>query len=186
MLSCCQQIAQVLTRAGWKISERSVGRIFKEKPLKPPTPAPSAKPTQALRARHPNHIWMADFTTIPSLFRLFSFKLVIVLDVFSRMPLVAKLFRKEPSARQMSRLVQRAARRFGPPRHFVSNKGKQFTAKRFRKTLRRLGTRQRFGAIGRHGSIAIIERLWRTLKDALNLRTFKPLNRPGFSGDCFS
>ncbi|MGH9461053.1 MAG: integrase core domain-containing protein [Vicinamibacteria bacterium] len=56
-------------------------------------------------------------------------------------------------------------------------KGRQFTAKRFHKTLRRLGTRQRFGAVGKYGSIAIIERLWRTLKDALRLRTFKPLTK---------
>ena len=31
------------------------------------------------------------------------------------------------------------------------------------------------GASGRYGSIAIIERLWRTLKDGLRLRSFKPL-----------
>ncbi len=120
---------------------------------------------------------MADITTIPSLFRLFSFKFVVVLDVFSRMPLAAKLFWKEPSAHQMCRLIQRAALRFGPPRHFVSDKGSQFTAKRFRKTLRRFRIQHRFGAIGQCGSIAIIERLWRTLKDALSLRSFKPLMR---------
>ena len=163
----CQQIAQTLGRAGWKISKRSVGRMFKEKPPQTPVPERTAKSGRAPRARRPNHIWMADITTIPSLFRLFSFKLVVVLDVFSRMPLVAKVFWKEPSARQMGRLIQRAALRFGPPRHFVSDKGTQFTAKRFRKTLRRFGTRQRFGAIGRHGSIATIERFWRTLKDTL-------------------
>ena len=173
----CKQIAQMLGRAGWKISKRSVGRMFKEKPPQTPVPERTAKSGRAPRARRPNHIWMADITTIPSLFRLFSFKLVVVLDVFSRMPLVAKVFWKEPSARQMGRLIQRAALRFGPPRHFVSDKGTQFTGKRFRKTLRRFGTRQRFGAIGRHGSIATIERFWRTLKDTLRLRSFKPLTK---------
>jgi len=173
----CRQIAQTLTRAGWKISKRSVGRFLKEKPPKPPAPVPSTKPLGALRARYPNHIWMADVTTIPSLFRLFSFKLVVVLDVFSRMPLDAKVFWKDPSARQIGRLVQRAARCFSPPRHFVSDKGSQFTASRFRKSLRRLGTRQRFGAVGRYASISIIERLWRTVKDSLRLRSFKPLTK---------
>ena len=172
-----QQIAQTLCRAGWKICKRSVGRFVKEKPPQIPVPERANTSGRDLRARHANHIWMADITTIPSLFRLFSFKLVVVLDVFSRMPLAAKVFWKEPSARQMGRLIQRAALRFGPPRHFVSDKGRQFTAKRFRKTLRRLRTRQRFGAVGRYGSIAIIERLWRTLKDTLRLRYFKPLMR---------
>jgi len=77
----------------------------------------------------------------------------------------------------MGRVIQRSALRFRPPRHFVSDKGRQFTAQRFQKTLRRLGIRQRFGAVGRYGSIAIIERLWRTLKDGLRLRSFKPLTK---------
>lgn len=34
--------------------------------------------------------------------------------------------------------------------------------------------RQRFGAVGKKGSIALIERLWRTLKDALGLRLLRP------------
>jgi hypothetical protein len=38
-----------------------------------------------------------------------------------------------------------------------------------------LGVKQRFGAIGKKGSIALIERLWRTLKDALGLRLLRPL-----------
>jgi len=35
--------------------------------------------------------------------------------------------------------------------------------------------KQRFGAVGKKGSIALIERLWRTLKDTLGLRLMGPL-----------
>jgi hypothetical protein len=35
--------------------------------------------------------------------------------------------------------------------------------------------KQRFGAVGKKGSIALIERLWRTLKDTLGLRLIGPL-----------
>ena len=45
----------------------------------------------------------------------------------------------------------------------------------FRRRLERLGVKQRFGAIGRKGSIALIERLWRTLTDTLGLRLLRPL-----------
>lgn len=45
----------------------------------------------------------------------------------------------------------------------------------FRRRLRRLGVKQRFGAVGKKGSIALIEHLWRTLKDTLGLRLLKPL-----------
>ena len=45
----------------------------------------------------------------------------------------------------------------------------------FREALINLGIKQRFGAIGATGSIAIIERLWRTLKDMLRLKLRPPL-----------
>jgi hypothetical protein len=35
--------------------------------------------------------------------------------------------------------------------------------------------KQRFGAVGRKSSIALIERLWKTLKDTLGLRLLWPL-----------
>jgi hypothetical protein len=43
--------------------------------------------------------------------------------------------------------------------------------------LKTLGIHQRFGAIGKTGSIAIVERFWRTLKETLSLRFLKPLTR---------
>ena len=43
-----------------------------------------------------------------------------------------------------------------------------------RRKLLWLGVKQRFGAVGRKGSIALIERLWRTLKDTLGLRLLRP------------
>jgi Integrase core domain len=47
----------------------------------------------------------------------------------------------------------------------------------FRSFLRARGIRQRFGAIGRTGSIAIVERSWRTLKDTLSLLSLKAMTR---------
>ena len=66
-------------------------------------------------------------------------------------------------------------RRFGLPRHLVTDQGSQFTAICFRDALTHAGIRQRFGAIGKVGSIALIERFWRTLKHSLALKSFKPL-----------
>lgn len=118
-----------------------------------------------------------SLTEIPGFLRLFCFKLVVVLDVFSRMPLAARVFFAEPSGRDVARLLGAAARRFGPPRHSVSDRGAQFTSRAFRRTLARLGVRHRYGAIGRSGSIAIIERFFRTLKAIAGLRCTPPLLR---------
>jgi transposase InsO family protein len=74
-------------------------------------------------------------------------------------------------------LVHRRRTRFGPPRHSVSDQGAQFTSKAFKRARARLGVRHRYGAIGRAGSIAVIERFFRTLKTIARLRARPPLLR---------
>jgi len=120
---------------------------------------------------------MVDITEIPSWFRIFTFKLALVLDVFSRFPLAWKVFWLEPSANDIRRLISNAMRHHGPPRYVVSDQGSQFTARLLRRWLRAQGIRQRFGAIGKTGSIAIIERFWRTLKNLLGLPFAPPFLR---------
>jgi transposase InsO family protein len=120
---------------------------------------------------------MFDITEILGLLRLFSFKLAVVFDVFSRSPLVARAFLSEPSAVHIVRLFSFAVRRFGAPRHSVSDQGPQFTAEVFRTSLARHRVRHRYGAIGRAGSIALIERFFRTLKSIASLRARPPLLR---------
>ena len=159
-----EKIAQVLACAGYKLSARSVARLRREEQPGDPTPTvPSSG--SALRAERPNHIFMADVTVIPGRFRLFEFHLAVVLGVFSRMPLGWRIFYFKPSARQMAQLFQSTVRRFGTPKYFISDRGSEFTGANFRRYVRTIGVRQRFGAVGRPGSIAIIERFWRTLKD---------------------
>jgi putative transposase len=168
-------IAHTLARAGWKVSPRTVGRVRREKRI--PDPESRRLPERSMRAQRPNHVWMVDLTEMPSFFRIFSFKLATVIDAFSRMPLAAKVFLAEPGANAMAALVQQAIRCNGTPRHFISDQGSQFTAAAFRSFLKARGIRQRFGAIGRTGSIAIVERFWRTLKDTLSLRSLRPMTK---------
>ncbi|HEY6332340.1 MAG TPA: DDE-type integrase/transposase/recombinase [Blastocatellia bacterium] len=167
------RIAQTLAREGIKVSKDTVRRW--RKCHHKPKPA-STKPGPGIVAKHPNHVWMIDITEIPGLFNLFKFKLAVVLDVFSRMPLAAQFFTKEPTADQMAGLVRHAAAKHGSPKHFISDQGSQFTAAIFRTALAALGVKQRFGAIGQTGSIAIIERFWRTLKEMLLLNVRPPLH----------
>jgi transposase InsO family protein len=169
------KIAQMLARAGLKIGRETVRR-YRRAP-RPPQPAgsPQSKP-RILYAKHVNHIWFADLTEIRGFLGLFVYKLVVVLDLFSRFPLAFGIFQKEPTADQVLDVLDRAMRQHGRPRHFVSDQGSQFTATVFRETLDALSIRQRFGAIGQYGSIAIIERFWRTLKELLGIRLWPPLS----------
>jgi hypothetical protein len=91
------------------------------------------------------------------------------------MPLAFKVFHSEPTAMQVSALVRYAAQRFGLSKHFVSDRGSQFTSDSLAAVLRRFGAHHRFGAIGRTGSIAVIERFWRTLKERLAQYATRPL-----------
>lgn len=118
---------------------------------------------------------MIDITEVPGLLRLFSFKLAVVFDVFSRAPLAARIFLSEPDGSAIARLFRRTARRFGPPRHLVSDRGSQFTSAAFVETMSRCAVRHRYGAVGRTGSIALIERFFRTLKATAGLRSRPPL-----------
>jgi hypothetical protein len=61
-------------------------------------------------------------------------------------------------------------RRISFPTRLAASKARSFA-----ESSGGLGVKQRFGAIGRKGSIALIECLWRTLKDTLGLRLIGPL-----------
>ncbi len=167
-------IARTLARAGWKLSVRTVGRILKGRWPAPRPPEAASTVPRAVRAKRPNHIWMVDLTDVKGLFGLVTFKVEVVFDAFSRMALSVTVFCKEASALEISRFVSRTARRHGWPAHFVSDRARCFRGQVFRSALRRVLVKQRFGAIGKKGSIALIERLWRTLKDALGLRMLRP------------
>ncbi len=51
------------------------------------------------------------------------------------------------------------------PRHLITDQGTQFIDQRFGRWCRRQGIRQRFGVVGKYGSIAVVERLIRTMKN---------------------
>jgi transposase InsO family protein len=168
-------VAAHLARAGWRISRRSVQRIRRARPVLTPEPEKTPAAPRAVRARRPHDVWMLDITEVPGLPGSFSFKVAVVFDAFSRAPLVGAAFHSEPDGAAMAKLLRSADRRFGPPRHLVTDRGAQFTSDVFARAVAALGARHRFGAVGKTGSIAIIERFFRTLKDAAALRLRPPL-----------
>ena len=100
-----------------------------------------------------------------------------VVDGFSRKVLAIAVAPTEPSALFAVRLLRQAIREFGPPTGGISDHGKQFTSKEFCRELRRHGIRHRYGAVHQHGSVSIIERWWKSMKNefAHGLILFRPL-----------
>lgn len=200
------RIAPSLALEGIRISRSTVRRWTKGTMPDPPTPPASPPVTarqiaavaridadpaekgprlveRAVRARRPNHVLMVDVTLVKALMGFLHFRLAVVIDVFSRFPLAWRLFDTGPSAEEMAAVLDEAvarARRYHPElslAHFITDKGASFTAEEFRATVARHGMKARFGAVGRHASNGFIERLWRGLKDLLQLRLDRRLLR---------
>jgi transposase InsO family protein len=151
------------------------------------------KPPRVVTARHPGHVWHVDVTSIAIgsigsgfwvawwpfavvLRWMLSWHIALVLDHFSRALVGFAVFRKEPTAAQICALLDRAVASAGQaPRHIVSDRGSQFQSE-YRNWCRRNGVRPRFGAVGQHGSIALIERFILSLKSECLRRVFVPFS----------
>jgi len=172
------RIARVLARAGLHLGPTTVRRMLR--PARPPRPlrASQAVP-RTIPARKPNNLWHVDLTTVPTALGFwaswvpfampqvwpFCWWVVVAIDHCSRRVMGFAVYRGQPSSRVVRGFLERLFREAGhQPRYLLSDQGRQFVAREFRRWCRRRGIRQRFGAIGQYGSLAVIERCIRTLK----------------------
>ncbi len=87
----------------------------------------------------------------------------VAVDHHSRRVMNLTVYRSQPSSDAVREFLERLFRRVGgKPRHFISDQGRQFIAKECKRWCRCRGIGQRFGAIGKYGSLAVIERCIRT------------------------
>jgi len=183
------KIAQMLCRAGLHLGVTTVGRILKEPP-QPRTQKESVAKGQVVTARRPNHVWHVDLTTVPIggfwtswlPFALpqkwpFCWWLVVVVDHFSRRIVGIAVFTKRPNCRQVCNLLGRTIRNASSaPKYIVCDRDRIFDSLAFRRWVKRKGIRPpRYGAVGQHGSIAVVERAIRTLKNECIRRILVPL-----------
>lgn len=182
------KIAQILCRAGLHLGSTTVRRMLRDAPRKPPAAA-SAVAARTVTAKRPNHVWNLDLTTVPTSlgfwtswlpFALpqrwpFCWWLAVAIDHYTRRVVGFRHFQQQPSSEAVRLFVQRAAREAKvAPRHLVTDRGEQFQCRGFRQWCRRRGIAQRFGAIGKHGSIAVIERFMKTIKEECTRRLLVP------------
>jgi transposase InsO family protein len=195
-----RKVADLLARAGLHLAASTVERLRKKPPPPPPVPPPepthsdtkdatTQTPPRVVTAKHPHHLWHIDLTVVPaagfwvpwwpfSLFVLWPvcWWVAVVLDHHSRAVVGAAVFRKEPTAAEVCSLLDNAVERAGrAPRHIVSDQGSQFQSE-YRAWCKKNDVKPRFGAIGQHGSIAVIERFMRTMKDECFRKILVPLS----------
>jgi hypothetical protein len=84
----------------------------------------------------------------------------------------------KPDARTLCAFFGRTIRQVGAtPRYLLSDTESMFISRRYRRWCRRRGIKPRYGAVGKHGSIAIIERFFRTMKNDCTRRILVSFRR---------
>ena len=138
-------------------------------------PAPDKKPTSATTKKtveneelksiptwYPNHVWSIDTTKLLC-WGLWPIQLCVVIDHFSR-KVVSVTPLEGRNAGWIINALETAIEKHGAPRHIISDQGSVFIGDVFADLMERRSIMPRLGAIGKHGSISVTERVIKTLK----------------------
>ncbi|MBZ5637308.1 MAG: DDE-type integrase/transposase/recombinase [Acidobacteriia bacterium] len=184
--------ARVLARAGLHLGATTVRRMLHPPDRQRPS-AERVPPFRAVTSKRPDHVWHADLTTVPTSLGFwvswmplafpqrwpFCWWVAVAVDHFSRRVAGVAVFKGPPTAAAVMKFLDRTLKKKGStPRHLITDQGVQFLAAEFRAWCRRRGIAQRFGAIGKYGSLAVIERFIRTMKTECTRRLHVVPYRP--------
>ena len=113
-------------------------------------------------ARYPNHVWSVDRTRVWR-WGIWPAWVGVTVEHFSRsMTAVSAL--EGPNAGWVVGTLEESFLRHGPPKHIIADREGIFASDALRGLLSQWNARQRFGAVGKRGSIAVTERAVVTLK----------------------
>jgi len=190
--------AQLLARCGLHLSESTIQRMVNEDDN---TTSPnnfdvtieeSNEIQRVVTAKYPDHVWHVDLTEMPTsdgfwapwiphaLYQAFPFCywIAFAIDHLSRRVMGFAIFLKQPTSLQVRHFLGRTmALHKVIPKYIICDKGKQFFNPAFKSWCKRkTGNKPRYGAIGKSGSIAVIERFIRSAKDEYLRKMIIPLN----------
>lgn len=120
------------------------------------------KAPRQIVARYPNHVWSVGRTRVMR-WRVWPTWVLVAIDHHSRAAM-AVVPLEGPNAGWTIDALEQAFRRHGAPKHLITDREGVFSCDGFAELLARWQVRQRFGAVGQHGSIAVTERLIWSLK----------------------
>ena len=187
------KIAETLSRAGLHLGVTTVGPILKEHPH--PGPDDAVPSTRVVTAKRPNHVWHVDLTAVPTCagfwtlwmpFSLpqcwpFCWSVAVVIDRYSRRIVGMAIFSSNPTSLSVERFLKRVIDGASTtPQYIVSDKGPRFWCDLFKDWCDRQGITPRLGAVGQHGSIALVERFILTLKNECTHIILVPLHSEAF------
>ncbi len=191
------KIAQILCRSGLHLGATTVGRILKESPRTVPR-KPGTSSGRVVTAKRPNHVWHVDLTAVPAgagfwtpwlPFALpqcwpFCWWVAVVIDHHSRRTMGFAVSPTRPKSITVRAFLGRTIVSAGAtPKYLICDKDTIFWCAGFKQWCCRKGIRPRYGAVGQHGSIAVVERFIRTMKDEGTRRILVPQRRNTFRSE---
>ena len=162
------RIANQLALLNIFISASTVRNILnRPNPLKQPISQNKPEKTEEVKERsipawYPNHVWSID-TTMVFCWGLWPIHICVMIDHFSR-KIMGAVPLEGPNAGWINNALESAIEKYGAPKHIISDQASVFTGDVFSELLETYDIKPRFGAIGKHGSIAVTERVIKTLK----------------------
>ncbi len=181
------KISQTLARAGIHLGRSTVQRILREEPAEMPEPPSDASGGRCrIVAKYAGHTWHADLTAVPISGGFWTYWvphairqrwpvcwwLLNTVDHYSRRSMGFAVFRSKPSSEEVTAAFDHILRKEGTkPKHLIVDQGSQFKCEHFEQWCETANILPRFGAVGRHGSIAVVERFHRTAKELLAMIT---------------
>jgi putative transposase len=192
-----KKIAQILARAGLHLGVTTVGRILKEKPVIEvgdefvSSEGHEQETVRVVTSKYPGHIVLCDLTVVPTAMGFwvpwlpqsllqswpFGWWVAVVIDHFSRKVLGFAIFKRKPVSLKIRSFLGRALQKSGmKPRHIITDRDKIFDCPAFVKWCRRKGMWPRYGAVGKYGSVSIIERFIRSMKNEGTRKIRVPLS----------
>jgi putative transposase len=198
------KIAQSFARAGLHLGATTVGRMLaggtgRTAAADNRVPAADGQPEtepKVVTAKRPNHVWHVDLTVVPTALGFccawfpkalpqrwpFCYWVSVVVDHFSRRAMGVTTAKNQPTSADVRAFLGRSiARAAQTPKYIICDRGPQFDCAGFRDWCRRKGIKPpRYGAVGKHGSIAVVERFILTLKCVLGCLLLIPYKREAF------
>ena len=163
------RVANQLKLLGIFLSASTVRNILQRpKPRNPPASVATRdkreekQESRSIPAWYPNHVWSVDTTKVWG-WGLWPIQVLVAIDHFSRKVVcIAPL--EGPNAGWIIEALDQAMRKDGAPKHIISDQAPVFTGDAFAELLQQRNIKPRVGAVGKKGSIAVTERVIKTLK----------------------
>ena len=191
------KIAQVLARAGLHLGVTTVGRMLKRpiKNVEQEINLSEDLETEKVRivtAKYPGHVFHLDLTVVPTSRGFwvpwlhqswpqvwpFCWWVGWIVDHYSRYVIGFAVFKKKPTTKEVRSFLGRAFRKAKiKPKHIIMDKDKPFDCDAFKEWCRRRDIHPRYGAIGKYGSLAVVERFIRSMKQESVRRILVPFRR---------